>query len=285
MNLLNDWKIYVILYLIFSVSFNQSYKISTRFMKKSGALTILIELIASFFCLFTIPFFEIKFPQKISIYIFFGFAIIFYALHNRLSTIARYGIEASTYSVIKQLSNVLMIIVGLLFFKETFNINKIIGAFLIVFSNILVFYKKGILKIDKYIGLGIIANICMTIALFIDINYSKEFNLSIYVLLILMIPAVLTFLMEKVSIKDILNEYKEGNKISIVITSISWANMMISKLISYQLGNVIVVAPLCSLTVILNVFFGYLILKEKNNLLKKIISGIFIVIGIILIKL
>ena len=60
---------------------------------------------------------------------------------------------------------------------------------------------------------------------------------------------------------------------------------MISKLISYQLGNVIVVAPLCSLTVILNVFFGYLILKEKNNLLKKIISGIFIVIGIILIKL
>jgi len=46
-----------------------------------------------------------------------------------------------------------------------------------------------------------------------------------------------------------------------------------------------IVAPLCSLTVILNVVVGYIFLKERNNLIKKLIAGILIVIGIITIRL
>lgn len=285
MNLLNNWKLYVILYLIFSVLYNQYYKVSTKNVIKDGALTILLELIASVFCIFLIPFFEIKFPKNFSSYFFFGIAIIFYTLNNRLSTTSRKGIEASTYSIIKQLSTVFMIFSGLLFFKEPFNLYKILGAFLIVFSNVLVFYSRNIFKLDKYILLGIIANICMTIALFIDVNYSNYFNLPIYVLLTLLVPSVLTLLFEKIKIKDIILEYKNSNKISIFITSMSWSFMMIFKLLAYKFGKVILVAPLCSLTVILNIFIGYILLKEKDNLLKKIISSIIIIIGIILIKL
>lgn len=54
---------------------------------------------------------------------------------------------------------------------------------------------------------------------------------------------------------------------------------------AYQLGNVTVIAPLCALTVILNVIVGYLFLNEKDNLLRKIISAIIIIISIILIKI
>ena len=70
----------------------------------------------------------------------------------------------------------------------------------------------------------------------------------------------------------------------IFITALSWTIMMITQLRAYQLGKIIVVAPLCSLTVILNIITSYIFLKEKNNLLKKMISGILIIIGIILIK-
>lgn len=285
MNLLSNWKLYVILYLIFSVLFNQYYKIATKYVKKDGALTILLELIASLFCIFLTPFFEIKFPKSFSSYFFFGIAIIFYTLNNRLSTTSRSGMEASTYSIIKQLSTVFMIFAGILFFKEPFDLYKIVGAFLIVFSNILVFYKRSVFQLDKYIILGIIANICMTIALFIDVNYSEYFNLPIYVLLTLLVPALITLLFERIKIKDIILEYKNSNKLSIFITGMSWSFMMIFKLIAYKLGKVILVAPLCSLTVILNIFIGYILLKEKDNLLKKIISSIIIILGIILIKL
>ena len=61
--------------------------------------------------------------------------------------------------------------------------------------------------------------------------------------------------------------------------------MMISKLKAYNLGIVSIVAPISSLSVILTIIVGYLFFNEKNNLIKKIIAGVFIIVGIILIKL
>lgn len=285
MNLLNNWKFYIISYLIFSVVFTQGYKIITKRMKKDGAMTILIQLIASIACIFMVPLFKIKFSADFKVYIFLFISIIFYTLNDRLGTTSRSGLEASTYSILKQLSTVFMIFAGILFFKEPFILNKFIGALLIIISNVLVFYKKDYFKFNKYLILGILANISLAIALFIDVNYSNEFNLAFYVLLTFLIPSILIKIVEKIKIKDIFLEYKNSNKIIIFLTSISWTIMMISKLKAYQLGDIIVVAPISSLTVILNIIFGYFLLKEKNNLLKKILASILIIIGIILIKL
>lgn len=285
MNLLNNWKFYIIIYLIVSVSFNQGYKVVTKTMKKDGAITILIELICSLICIIMIPLFKIKFPTDLKVYIFLFIAIIFYTLNNRLGTTARSGMEVSNYSILKQLSTVFMIFSGVLFFKEPFILNKFIGALLIVLSNILVFYNKTNFKYNKYLLYGILANISLALALFIDVNCSNNFNIAFYVLLTFLIPSILIFLFERIKIKDIIKEYKNSNKYILFLTSISWAIMMISKLKAYQLGNVIIVAPLCSLTVILNIIFGYFLLKERNNLFRKILAGILILIGIILIKI
>ena len=111
------------------------------------------------------------------------------------------------------------------------------------------------------------------------------FNLVFYVLLTFLIPLILIFIFEKIKVKEIIYEYNNSNKIILFLTSIAWTLMMITKLKSYELGSVIVVAPLTSLTVILNIIFSYFLLKERDNLIKKIIAGILIVLGIILIKL
>jgi len=285
MNLLNNYKFYIIIYLIVSTIFNQGYKFITKTMNNSGALTILIQIFSSLTCILIIPLFEIKFPSNYKVYIFLFLAIIFYTLNDRLGTTARSGIDASTYNILKQLSTVFMIIMGLFFFKEQFVLNKIVGALLIILSNLLVFYKKETFGINKYLILGILANISLSIALFLDVNYSKEFNLAFYVLLTFLIPLILIFIFERIKVKQIINEYKKSNKIILLVTSVSWAIMMISKLKTYELGSVIVVAPLTSLTVILNIFVSYFLLKEKSNLIRKIIAGILIVIGILLIKM
>ena len=285
MNLLNNYKFYIIIYLVVSTIFNQGYKFVTKTMNNSGALTILIQIISSLTCILIIPLFEIKFPSNYKVYIFLFLAIIFYTLNDRLGTTARSGIDASTYNILKQLSTVFMIIMGLFFFKEQFVLNKIVGALLIILSNLLVFYKKENFGINKYLILGILANISLSIALFLDVNYSKEFNLAFYVLLTFLIPLILIFIFERIKVKQIINEYKKSNKIILLVTSVSWAIMMILKLKTYELGSVIVVAPLTSLTVILNIFVSYFLLKEKSNLIKKIIAGILIVIGILLIKM
>lgn len=279
-----NWLIFVILYLIFYVIFNQCYKVATKSLTKPGALTILLQLIGSLSILLLIPFFEMKLPNDPKIYIFLGLSIIFYTISDRVNTTVRSGIEASTFSVITQLSTVFMIVAGVLFFKEPFVLNKFIGAILIVFSNILIFFKKGSGKPNKYVLLGIFANICFTIALFLDVNNSDKFNLPIYVASTLGIPAIIIFIFERIKFKDLIEEYKNGNKKAIWITSISWSLSILFQLRAYQLGSVSIVAPLCALSVILNVIVGYFFLKEKDNMPKKIIAAILIILGIILIK-
>lgn len=275
----------IVLYLIFAVVFAQTYKLATRNMKSAGALTVLAEGIAGIVALLFIPLFEIKFPSDIWVYICLGLACIFYALNDRLSTTVRGGVEASTFSMIKQSKTVFMILAGLIFFKDPFVLNKVIGAFLIVISNILVFYRKGNYKSNKYVWLGILAAVFQTIAVFIDVNYSKQFNLPLYVSMTVLLPALLIFIFDKVKIKDLAAEYKNANKKVIFAVGISWPIMMTLSLYAYQLGKVSIVAPLCSLTVILNVIVGYFFLKERTRLLQKIIAAILIIISIILIKL
>lgn len=54
---------------------------------------------------------------------------------------------------------------------------------------------------------------------------------------------------------------------------------------SLSVGKITVIAPLCAVSVILNVIAGYIFLKEKDNLLRKVIAGILIVTSVILINI
>jgi len=279
-----NWIIFVLIYLVLGVVFDQFYKITTKSLTKPGALTALLQIIASITVLLISPLFEFKFPTDIKVYIFLGMAVIFYTISDRLNTTVRSGIEASTFSIIRQLSTVFMIFAGLIFLKEPFILNKFIGAILIIISNILIFYKKGEGKPNKYIVLGIISNICYTIALFLDVNISDNFNLPFYVAISLGVPAILIFIFERIKISDIKSELKSGNKKAIIVTGITWSLSIVAQLRAYQLGEVSIVAPLCSLSVILNVIMGYIFQKERENMPKKIIAAILIILGIILIK-
>lgn len=285
MIILNNWLICVLLYIVFATIFTQYYKVATKSLTKAGALTTVLQFTAGLTSLLLCPLFEFKFPTDITVYILLGVSVIFYAMSDRLNTTVRSGIEASTYSMIHQLSTTFMIFAGLIFFREEFILTKFIGAMLIIFSNVLVFYKKGKFEFNRYVLLAVLANIIFTVALFTDVNISDNFNLPFYVALTLIIPAILIMIVERIKPSEMKNEIVNGNKKAILITGLSWGIMIVVQLRAYQLGNVSVVAPLCALTVITNVIIGYLFLKEKESLLKKLIAAILIIISIILIRL
>lgn len=278
------WLLFVFIFIIFAIAFNQFFKVAIKSTKKDGALTVLMQSLAGICALILMPFFKFTLPTDYKIYLFLGLACIFYAISDRMNTTVRRGVEASTYSIIKQLSTVFMIIAGLLFFKEPFVWKKIIGAILIIFSNIFVFYEKGKQKLNKYVLLGILSCLVFSIALFLDVNISDNFNLAFYVALTLLVPALLLTIFGRIKFTDIKNELQHGNKKVIFITSFSWAITLIAGLRAYQLGKVTLVAPLRSLTAIGNVIVGYFFLNEKDNLLKKVIAAIMIVISVFLIK-
>lgn len=202
----------------FATIFTQVFKVATKTLKKAGALTILLQMTAGLVSLLLCPLFEFKFPTDISVYIMLAVSIVFYAITDRANTTVRSGIEASTFSMLGQLSTTFMIFAGLIFFKEEFVLTKFIGAMLIIFSNIIIFYKKGKFEFNKYVLLGILANISFTVALFLDVNISDNFNLPFYVALTLIIPSLLIMIFERIKPSEIKDEFVNGNKKAILIT-------------------------------------------------------------------
>lgn len=282
--MLNTWYFNLVAYLVIYIVFTQMYKIATQNSKNDGALTILLQLLSGLGVLIFVPFFKMQFPTQISTYVFFGLAIIFYAIADRVNTTARRGLEVSLYSILGQLSTVFVIIWGILFFKEEIIIKKLFGAVLILFGNIIVLYKKGKFEWNQYILFSLLGNLAMSIGISVDVGISDQFNMPIYVALTLILPALLILVVERVKIKDVIAEFKEGNKKAILTVGASWGIMIVAMLRAYQYGTVTTIAPLCSLTTILNVFVAYFVLKEKDSIIKKILAAIVVILGILFIK-
>ena len=254
-------------------------------MKNAGSLTILLEVFTALFSILLIPCFRISFPSDIKIYLTLFVVTIIYAITDRLNIEARYGLEPSTFSMLKQLSTVFLIIFGLLFLKEEFLINKFIGGIIIILANLILAYDNGKLKINKYFIMCFISNFLFAVAMLINVNISDYFNLAIYTIITVSIPALLIFLFERHSIKELKEEFKLYDKRTFLTAAFTWSLMLISSVKAYQLGNVSVVAPLLALTSIFNAFVEFVFNKDKSKLKQKLLAAILLLIGIILVKI
>ncbi len=284
MSIFDNWVFFVGVYLVVSVIYNQCFKVTTKTMKKDAAMMVLLNGLAAIFCLVLVPMFEWKWSSDVLVYLLLGVAIVFYTINDRLETTVMSGVEASTYTILSQLSTAFMILLGFVILKEPFLWSKLLGSGLIIASNVLVFYKRGAFKFDRYVLLGIFANISYAVAMFIDVNNSDKLNLPFYVFITLSIPAILVFFIERVKFSDIREEWKSAKKGPMFATIVTYGLFILSSIRAYQLGEVTVVAPLISLTVISNVLVGYFFLGEKEGLWKKLLASVIIIVGVILVN-
>lgn len=285
MKILNTWQLWTIVYLISAVVFAQSFKSANKNMKDPGALTILLEVFTGIFSLLMMPLFAFNFNLTIPTLITLLIVICIYAITDRLNTEARYGLETSTFSMVKRLSTVFMIIFGFIFLKEPIVINKILGAIIIIVANIILTYNKGKFEINKYLGMAILAQFLFAIAMVINVDLSDHFNLAFYTWMTVTLPAILIALVGRHKPKAILKEFKRYNKLKFLLAAFSWALMLNSSIRAYQLGSITIVAALLSLTPILNSFAELILNKNTNRIIQKIIISILLIIGVILVNL
>lgn len=285
MNILNTWQLWVIVYLVSAVVFAQSFKSANKNMKDPGALTILLELFTGIFSLLMMPLFAFKFSLSLNTIITLLIVVCIYAITDRLNTEARYGLETSTFSMVKRLSTVFMIIFGFIFLKEKLILNKILGATIIIIANIILTYNKGKFEINKYLGMAILAQFLFAIAMVINVDLSDHFNLAFYTWITVTLPAILIALVGRHKPKAIIKEFKRYNKTKFLIASFSWALMLNSSIRAYQLGSITIVAALLSLTPILNSLAELIINKNTNRIIQKIIISILLILGVILVNI
>lgn len=285
MDIFGNWKFWVILYLTSAVIFAQAFKKSNRKMKNASLLTILLELFTAFFSIFFIPFFEFTLPSDINIYLILLVVVVIYAFTDRLNIEARYGLDPSVFSMLKQLSTVFLIILGFIFLKEPIILKKIIGSIIIIFANILLAFDKGKFKINKYFIMSFISNFLFAVAMLINVNISSNFNIAFYTILTVFLPSILIFLSGRYKVKDLVNEFELYDKKYFLLSALTWCLMLIASVKAYEVGDVILIAPLLTLTSILNTIYEFVICKNKNKLVQKIIASILILVGVIIIKI
>lgn len=281
-DIINTWQFNIICYLVGIVIFFQFYKLAVNNAKKDGAATILLQLIGGFSVLSLFPFFPIKFPSDIRVYLLLFLASIFYGLNDRLETTSRKHLEVSVFSILGQLSTVFLILVGLVVFQESFTLTKILGASLILLANFFLFYEKGSLKLNKYVLIGVLAKLLFTVAVSVDIGISGQFNLPFYIMFTFLVPAMYIFFGERIKLTEIIYEYKSISKKYYIITGVAWGLLSFFYLRSFQFGKVTTIVPIQATSVLINVLVAYFFLKEKDNSFKKIFSSILAIIGIIL---
>lgn len=285
MEILNSWKFWVMLYLVSAVVFAQAFKKANRNMKSAGALTILLEVFTAFFALFFIPFFDFTWPTDTNVYLILLAVVSIYAITDRLNIEARYGLDPSVFSMLKQLSTVFLIILGFIFLKEQIVLKKIIGSVIIIFANVLLAFNKGKIKFNKYFIMSFVSNFLFAVAMLINVNISNYFNLAFYTILTVFTPSILIFIFGKHSLKELKCEFNYYDKKYFLLASFCWCLMLIASVRSYQLGNVTLIAPLLTLTSILNTMYEYFVCKNKSKFIQKVIASILIIIGVIIIKI
>ena len=285
MNLLNDWKFWTIIYIISAVVFAHTFKKTNRSMKNPDILTILLELCTAFFSLLFIILFPFKISYNLHVYLILFIVSIIYAFTDRLNIEARYGLEPSTFSMLKQLSTVFIIFFGIIFLNEKIVIKKIIGATIIISSNIFLAYNKGKFSFNKYFIMSVISNVLFAIAMIINVNVAKDFNIAIYTFITVFFPALYIFIVRRYKIKDLKDEFGLYDKKKFLISALMWCIMLISSVKAYEYGNVVVVASFLTLTAIINSAIELVFDHNKKNFLKKFILAVLIVIGVILVKM
>lgn len=279
------YMIWVICYLVFALIFSQGFKKVNRTMKNASALTVLLELFTGLFAIVMSIFFKYTFPSDIKVYITLFVVTIIYAVTDRLNIEARYGLSPSNFSMLKQLSTVFLVIFGLVFLKEQLVFKKILGAIIIVVSNVMLAVNKdGKFEFNKYFIFCLISNFLFAVAMFINVNISSMFNIGIYTLITVFIPSIIIKLFSRLSFKDLEEEFNLYNKPLFILVSFAWCMMLISSVKAYEYGSISVVAPLLTLTALTNTIYEFIVDKDKKRFYYKLVVSILILIGVILIK-
>lgn len=279
------YMIWVICYLVFALIFSQGFKKVNRTMKNASALTVLLELFTGLFAIVMSIFFKYTFPSDIKVYITLFVVTIIYAVTDRLNIEARYGLSPSNFSMLKQLSTVFLVIFGLVFLKEQLVFKKILGAIIIVVSNVMLAVNKdGKFEFNKYFIFCLISNFLFAVAMFINVNISSMFNIGIYTLITVLIPSIIIKLFSRLSFKDLEEEFNLYNKPLFILVSFAWCMMLISSVKAYEYGSISVVAPLLTLTALTNTIYEFIVDKDKKRFYYKLVISILILIGVILIK-
>lgn len=278
------WIIYTILAIFFYTATNLLMRTLAVNSKNPRAFSFIFNLWGAVFAflIFAIEPKQSLFMPSVLITSLILFTILLYGTYERLQFYARKEIEVSTITILFRLAPAITFAASIIILGEIFNLKKFLGFILVLLAAILVSYKKDVkIKFEKAFFITLACAIFLGLAWTIDRKImSSGFSPQFYLLLIWTLPLIFIYL-PHISKKDLRLETVTG---SWKIPLLAFFNVFgfFFQLKALSLADASRVIPLVSVSTILTVLGGIILLKEKSNLKNKIIAGIIVFVGILL---
>ena len=222
-------------------------------------------------------------PVSTAVLILTIISTICYGLSDRLLFTVSKSIEASLLTIIDKLTPVVTFVASLIFLGEGFTLKKLIAVVFILLGNLLVVYKSTVIKFDTPFFLALFAAACLGIGLTIDKRISIAYALPVYAFINFFAPALYNTFLPPLGFHTIAQQFKGVYKSIALLAVISVLGYYFT-LKAFSLADASKVVPIMSSSTILVVLAGAIFLKERSHLGRKVIAGICVCVGVVLLS-
>ena len=206
--------------------------------------------------------------------------VLLYGLYERVQFIARKGIDASSLTVIYQLSPVVGFLGALIFLNEQPTPLKLLGASLTIGSSLLLVYKNPNLRLNRPVIYAFICAVLLGIASVVDKPASAELPSTLYSFLIWVLPLfVIAF--PHIEKKQFLKEMRIGGW-KVAFTALLNVIGFMCFIQALTLTDATRVIPIIYTSSIFTVLGGIFLLGERDHIWRKILAAIIALVGIAL---
>lgn len=189
-------------------------------------------------------------------------------------------IEASEVGILSSSQKLWSVMGTFIFLGEAFSFAKIAATMIIIGGVVIASWKHHTLKWDKGALFVIIGAMLWSVA---DISaYRALGTLDIYTFTVLgyLVPVVMVLIYRPSTIKHLKFYARGGNFLKITMQSVFDVIGTFCFFYAYSLAhNASTLTPLTTVRVLLTIILGAIFLKERDNLMKKIIGGLIIIFG------
>lgn len=275
--------------LIAVLSYSVFYILTRVFLREKSSDAISYAIVFNFICAILITTISLKsgfILPDIRHYAFnLAFMAIIYTASQVLVFKASKTIEASELIIFSSTRVLWAIGAALVFLGESFNLSKIIGTVLILFSVVYVSLKKKGIRLNTGHIYALAAAVCLGIGFVNDSYILRSTDAVTYGALAFILPAILTAVVFPSSTLKLSRYLNFGLLLKIFLLGIFYSVGLVASYTAYKSGgNASQIVPIGQSVVIVTVILSALFLGERDNLLKKLIAATLVSIGVLFLR-
>lgn len=270
-------------------SFSVFYIFTRVFLREKSSDAISYAIVFNFVCAIIISAVSLKsgfvLPDIKEYYLNFALMAVVYTASQVLVFKASKTIGASDLTIFSSTRVLWTIGTALIFLGESFNVSKIIGTILILFSVVYVSLKKKGISLNKGHLYALAAAMCLGVGFVNDSYILRQADAISYGALAFILPAILTAVVFPSSTLKLSRYLNFGLLLKIFLLGIFYSVGLVASYTAYKSGgDASQIVPIGQSVVIITVILSALFLGERDNLLKKLVAAILVSIGVLLLR-